>query len=113
MYSKDLNNMIDGLLEKGHLTDRERALLVKRAVAEGNDPEEFENYLDSKIEERYSTDPVKRLKRESRNVKTNIKEFFYLDFFERLGILGIILWVILLPLILIWRLICIIFGMVF
>ena len=51
MYSEQLENLISAALADGVLTDKERQVLLKRAVAEGVDPDEFEMVLDARIVE--------------------------------------------------------------
>ena len=49
MYSEELEALISAAFIDGKITDKERAILIRRAVAEGIDPDEFELVLDSRI----------------------------------------------------------------
>lgn len=49
MYSEELEALISAALADGSITDKERSILIKRAVSEGVDPDEFELVLDSRI----------------------------------------------------------------
>ena len=51
-WSEGLENMVNMALEDGNLSDRELALLAKRAEKEGIDPDEFELTLRLKIKQR-------------------------------------------------------------
>ena len=48
----DINTLIDAALADGVLSEKERAVLVKKAVAMGTDADEFEILLDAKILEK-------------------------------------------------------------
>ncbi|GEM_PF-3697527 len=50
MYSKELNELIDVVLADGVITDKERAVIHKRAQSEGIDPDEIDVFLDGRIE---------------------------------------------------------------
>ena len=55
----DIDRLIGAALMDGVVTDKERAILIKKAVAQGIDPDEFEMILDAKILEKgASTPPV-------------------------------------------------------
>jgi hypothetical protein len=47
--SEDLKNLIDASLADGKISSKERNILLKRAVNEGLDKDEFELYLDSLV----------------------------------------------------------------
>lgn len=49
MFSKELEEIIDAALADGVLTDKERAILHKRAVAEGVDTDELDLVLDGRL----------------------------------------------------------------
>lgn len=49
MFSEELEALISAAFIDGTISDKERAILIKRAVAEGIDPDEFELILDSRI----------------------------------------------------------------
>ena len=49
MFSEELEALISAALADGAITDKERNVLIKRAVSEGVDPDEFELILDSRI----------------------------------------------------------------
>ena len=49
MYSKELEEIIDAALADGVLTDKEKAILLKRAQAEGVDTDEFELVLEGRL----------------------------------------------------------------
>lgn len=51
MFSPDLNRLIEASLTDGVLTDQERAVIKKRALLEGIDPDEVDVLLDSKLQE--------------------------------------------------------------
>ena len=42
MFSEELEALISAALADGAITDKERNVLIKRAVSEGVDPDEFE-----------------------------------------------------------------------
>lgn len=48
----DIERLIDAALIDGVVTDKERAILIKKATAQGIDPDEFEMVLDAKILEK-------------------------------------------------------------
>lgn len=48
----DIERLIDAALMDGVVTDKERAILIKKATAQGIDPDEFEMVLDAKILEK-------------------------------------------------------------
>ena len=49
MYSKELDAIIDASLADGVLTDKERAVLHKRAVQEGVDPDELDVVIEGRL----------------------------------------------------------------
>ena len=51
MFSPDLNRLIEASLTDGVLTDQERAVIKKRALLEGIDPDEVDVILESKLQE--------------------------------------------------------------
>ena len=56
MYSQQLEQLIKSVIADGVITDKERAVLHKRAVAEGVDPDELDVYVDGLIPQRPSSD---------------------------------------------------------
>ncbi len=51
MLSPELNNLIDAALTDGILTDQERAVIKKRALLEGYDPDEVDIYINSRMQQ--------------------------------------------------------------
>ncbi|MDE7396943.1 MAG: hypothetical protein K2M98_04375, partial [Muribaculum sp.] len=51
LYPKELLELLYTFLADGVISDRERAALLKRAKKCGVDPEEFDLYIDSKVQE--------------------------------------------------------------
>lgn len=49
MFSKELEEIIEASLADGEITDKERAVLHKRAIAEGIDPDELDVIIDGKL----------------------------------------------------------------
>lgn len=49
MYSKELEEIIDAALADGEITDKERAVLHKRAIAEGVDPDELDVVIEGRL----------------------------------------------------------------
>ena len=49
MFSKELEEVIEAALADGVLTDKERAVLHKRAQAEGADPDELDVVIDGRL----------------------------------------------------------------
>ena len=49
MFSKELEEVIEAALADGVLTDKERAVLHKRAQAEGVDPDELDVVIDGRL----------------------------------------------------------------
>lgn len=49
MFSKELEEVIDAALADGVLTDKERAVLHKRAIAEGVDPDELDVIIEGRL----------------------------------------------------------------
>ena len=52
MFSERLENLIKAALQDGVLTDQEKASIVKRAQAEGEDIDEVEIYIQSLMQKR-------------------------------------------------------------
>lgn len=52
MFSEELNKLIEAALVDGVITDKERAVILKRAKAEGADLDEVELLLDAEIQKR-------------------------------------------------------------
>ena len=46
MYSEQLDNLIQSIIADGQITEKERAVLHKRAEAEGVDVDEVDVYVD-------------------------------------------------------------------
>ena len=57
MYSKELEELIDGALVDGVITDKERAVLYKKAEAEGVDPDELDMVLAGRLAKMRPTPP--------------------------------------------------------
>jgi hypothetical protein len=49
--SDDLNDLIKSAQTDGKLSEKERQVIIKKAASEGHDKDEFEIYLDSKVQE--------------------------------------------------------------
>lgn len=49
MFSKELEEVIEAALADGVLTDKERAVLHKRAAAEDVDPDELDVVIDGRL----------------------------------------------------------------
>ena len=49
MYSEKLEGLIDAILADGEITDKEMAILRKRAEAEGEDPDEVEIVVEGRL----------------------------------------------------------------
>ena len=49
MYSKELEELIDSVLADGVITDQERTVLRKRALACGEDPDEVMIVVDGRL----------------------------------------------------------------
>lgn len=49
MYNEKIESLIAAALADGILTDKERQILIRRAVAEGIDADEFEMVLDARL----------------------------------------------------------------
>lgn len=49
MYSKELEEIIDAALADGEITEKERAVLHKRAAAEGIDPDELDVVIEGRL----------------------------------------------------------------
>ncbi len=49
MFSEELNKLIEAALADGVITNKERTIILKRAKAEGIDPDEVEIYLDAEL----------------------------------------------------------------
>lgn len=52
MLSPELQSIIDAALADGNITDKERAIILKRAQREGFDPDEVELLLDAELQKR-------------------------------------------------------------
>ena len=50
MFSEDLNKLIEASLVDGVITDQERAVIRKRALLEGADPDEVDLMLDAEVQ---------------------------------------------------------------
>jgi hypothetical protein len=55
MFSEKLENLIKATLQDGLLTEQEKAAIIKRAQAEGEDIEEVDIYIQSLLQERQQT----------------------------------------------------------
>ncbi|MBP5689004.1 MAG: hypothetical protein J6X22_10255 [Muribaculaceae bacterium] len=51
MLSPELNSLIDAALTDGILSDQERAVIKKRALLEGYDPDEVDIYINSRLQQ--------------------------------------------------------------
>ena len=51
LYPDELIELLNAFLSDGKISERERAALLKRAERCGVDPEEFDLYIDSKVQE--------------------------------------------------------------
>lgn len=49
MYSKELEEIIEAALADGEITEKERAVLHKRAIAEGVDPDELDIIIEGRL----------------------------------------------------------------
>ena len=49
MYSKELEEIIEAALADGEITEKERAVLHKRAIAEGVDPDELDVVIEGRL----------------------------------------------------------------
>ncbi|MBP3832637.1 MAG: zinc ribbon domain-containing protein [Bacteroidaceae bacterium] len=49
MFSKELEEVIDAAIADGTITDKERSVLHKRALAEGIDPDELDIVIDGRL----------------------------------------------------------------
>lgn len=49
MYSKELEELMDSVIADGEISDKERAVLHKRALAEGVDPDEMDVVIDGRL----------------------------------------------------------------
>ena len=49
MFSQELEEIIDAALADGEITEKERAVLHKRAIAEGVDPDELDVVIDGRL----------------------------------------------------------------
>lgn len=52
MYSEQIEELIDAILEDGTITDKERQVLHKRAISEGIDPDEIDVIIDARLAKR-------------------------------------------------------------
>ena len=55
MFSEKLEGLIQASIQDGILTDKEKQAILKRAIAEGEDPSEVEIYIDSLIQKEKQT----------------------------------------------------------
>lgn len=58
MYSKELEELIEGALADGVITDKERAVLHKKAESEGVDPDELDMVLDGRLAKKKNQIPI-------------------------------------------------------
>lgn len=58
MYSEKLEGLIDAILADGVITDKEMAILRKRAEAEGEDPDEVEIVVEGRLAKMNSAPPM-------------------------------------------------------
>lgn len=70
MFSEELNKLIEAAFVDGVLTDKERTVIMKRAIAEGNDPDEIELLLNSELQKRLSV----KSKKSGRSINLLIDE---------------------------------------
>jgi predicted Zn-ribbon and HTH transcriptional regulator len=65
MFSEELQRLIDASLVDGVITDKERAVIHKRALQEGVDPDEVDVMLDAEIEKmrQHQESAVKKVKK--------------------------------------------------
>lgn len=49
MYSKELEELMAVAIDSGELSDKKRQILIKRAISEGIDVDEFEMVLDHRL----------------------------------------------------------------
>lgn len=83
MFSEELNKLIEAAFVDGVLTEKERAVILKRAKAEGADLDEVELLLDAEVQKRISREtlntikaadnPIKELDTKITNVNDNKK----------------------------------------
>ena len=55
MFSEELNKLIEAAFVDGVLTDKEKAIIMKHAIAEGVDPDEMEMILDAEVQKHLSS----------------------------------------------------------
>ena len=83
MFSEELNKLIDAAFVDGVLTDKEKAVILKRAKTEGADLDEVELLLDAEVQRRLSRQmsstiknadiPIKELETKILNIGDNKK----------------------------------------
>ena len=66
MYSKELETLINAVLADGVVTDKERAVIQKKAAQEGVDADEIDVYIDGLLYQRSQT-PVEQVAGQPRN----------------------------------------------
>lgn len=104
--SPQLDELINLSIKKGKISKKNREILIKKAKKEGIDPDEFEIILDSKLEKKKKNQEDDDSDSFFGPMWGTIGESLYFyDFKEAMGYFGVILWIILLPFILLWKLI--------
>lgn len=68
MFSERLENLIEAALQDGVLTDQEKASIIKRAQAEGEDIDEVEIYIQSLLQKRQQE--LNQKKKEANAIQT-------------------------------------------
>jgi hypothetical protein len=68
MYAEDIEKLINFALVDGSVSEKERAILVKKAVESGIDKDEFEMVLDARI---YESKEEKSIQNESSSIKSD------------------------------------------
>jgi hypothetical protein len=74
MFSEELEKLIEAAFVDGVLTDKEKAVIMKRAIAEGADPDEVEMILDAEVQKRTNT-KKKTIKPINADANKVLKEF--------------------------------------
>ena len=77
MFSEELNKLIEAALFDGVLTDKEKAVIIKRAVAEGADPDEVELFLDAEMQKTQRATKENELKRIKGSKNKKIKGLLF------------------------------------
>lgn len=62
MFSKEMETLIEAVLQDGVLTDQEKAVLVKRAEKEGVDIDELDVYIQSLLQKRHQEEAAEDAK---------------------------------------------------